>query len=95
MEQALSLRQVADLLKLQHYRIEYVLATHRIAEPALRVANKRVFQSADIAHIATADPRRPAKAVNSIDGYRPCKSDLPLAQTTSDKCLAAPRKRNG
>ena len=53
MDQALSLRQVAELLKLQHYRIEYAIATHRIPEPAVRVANKRIFQQADIRAIAT------------------------------------------
>jgi len=53
MDQALSLRQVAELLKLRHYRIEYAIATHRIPEPAIRVANKRVFQPADIERIAS------------------------------------------
>ena len=53
MDQALSLKQVAELLKLQHYRIAYAIATHRVPEPALRVANKRVFQHADIAAVAT------------------------------------------
>ena len=53
MDQALSLKQVAELLKLQHYRIAYAIATHRVPEPTLRVANKRVFQPADIAAVAT------------------------------------------
>ncbi|MGO9108069.1 MAG: hypothetical protein ACLP9L_02440 [Thermoguttaceae bacterium] len=52
MDQALSLRQVAELLKLQHYRIAYAIVTHRIPEPAIRVANKRVFQQADIKAVA-------------------------------------------
>ena len=52
MNQALSLHQVADLLQLQHYRIAYAIATHRIPEPVLRVANKRVFQPADIQRVA-------------------------------------------
>ena len=52
MDQALSLHQVAELLQLRHYRIAYAIATHRVPEPALRVANNRVFQNADIARIA-------------------------------------------
>ena len=53
MDKALSLHEVAELLNLQHYRIVYALATHRVPEPALRVANKRVFQHADIERIAS------------------------------------------
>ena len=52
MDKVLSLKEVAELLKLQHYRIAYAIATHRVPEPALRVANKRVFQKADIQRIA-------------------------------------------
>jgi hypothetical protein len=52
MDKALSLNEVANLLKLQHYRITYALATHRVPEPAIRVANKRVFQPVDIERIA-------------------------------------------
>jgi len=53
MDQALSLQQVAELLKLRHYQIAYAIATHRVPEPAVRVANKRVFQHADIAAVAS------------------------------------------
>ena len=53
MEQALSLREVSKLLNLQHYRIVYAIATHRIPEPVLRVANKRIFQHADVERIAS------------------------------------------
>ena len=52
MDEFLTLKQVAELLNLQHYRIHYALATHRIPEPALRVSNRRVFQHADIVRIA-------------------------------------------
>jgi len=52
METLLSLREVSELLKLQHYRIAYAIATHRIPEPAIRVRNIRVFQQADIERIA-------------------------------------------
>ncbi len=52
MNEFLTLKQVAELLQLQHYRIHYALATHRIPEPALRVSNRRVFQPADIAAVA-------------------------------------------
>jgi hypothetical protein len=51
MDEFLTLKQVADRLKLQHYRIHYALATRRIPEPALRVSNRRVFQPADVERI--------------------------------------------
>jgi hypothetical protein len=53
MDEFLTLKQVAELLKLQHYRIHYALATHRIPEPAIRVSNRRVFRHADIVRIAS------------------------------------------
>ena len=52
MDEFLTLKHVAELLKLQHYRIHYALATRRIPEPALRVSNRRIFQHSDIVRIA-------------------------------------------
>ena len=53
MNELLTLKQVSELLKLQHYRIAYAIATHRIPEPALRLANKRIFQHANIEAVAS------------------------------------------
>ena len=52
MQDFLSLKNVAELLKVKPYRIHYVLAVKLLPEPVLRVGNKRVFTQADITGLA-------------------------------------------
>ena len=42
------LNEVARLLKVKPYQITYALAVGLVAEPALRISNKRIFVEADI-----------------------------------------------
>ncbi len=44
----LLLNDVARILGLKAHQIAYALATGQVAEPALRVANKRVFSTEDV-----------------------------------------------
>jgi DNA-binding transcriptional MerR regulator len=46
------LRDVARLLKVKSYQIAYALSVGLVAEPELRIANKRVFQPEDIERLA-------------------------------------------
>jgi len=48
----LSLKNVAELLRVKPYRIHYVLAVKLLPEPVLRVGNKRVFTQDDITRLA-------------------------------------------
>jgi hypothetical protein len=54
MEQAMSLKDVARLLAVPAYRIEYRLAQGRVPEPSLRIAGRRVFSSQDLANLAAS-----------------------------------------
>ena len=51
-QQMLLLNEAAKLLGVQPYRITYALAVGKVPEPA-RIANKRIFQSEDIARLRT------------------------------------------
>jgi DNA-binding transcriptional MerR regulator len=47
------LRDVAAILKVKPYQIAYALSVGLVPEPALRIANKRVFQQEDLERLAT------------------------------------------
>ena len=46
------LGDVARILRCQPYQIVYLLSTRQVAEPELRIGNKRVFTIADVQRIA-------------------------------------------
>ena len=48
----LLLGDVARLLGVKPYRVTYALATGLVPEPRTRIANKRLFDSADVARLA-------------------------------------------
>lgn len=48
----LLLHDVAQLLGVKPYRINYALMAGLIPEPKLRIANKRIFQRRDVAKVA-------------------------------------------
>lgn len=50
--QHLLLNDVARVLGLKAHQIAYALATGQVAEPALRVANKRIFGEEDVQRLA-------------------------------------------
>ena len=52
MKNHLLLKDVARRLRIKPYRIVYALATGLVDEPALRIANKRIFQPDDVARLA-------------------------------------------
>lgn len=60
-QQLLSAGQVARLLGVQGYQIGYAHSTGRLAEPAYRVINKRLYTPADVRRVAAhfgLDPDR-------------------------------------
>jgi DNA-binding transcriptional MerR regulator len=46
------LGDVASLLRVQPYRITYLITSGQVPEPAMRLGNRRMFTTADIARIA-------------------------------------------
>ena len=48
----LSLGEVAKLLRVKPYQIGYALSTGLVAEPALRIGSKRIFQTVDVQRLA-------------------------------------------
>src|SRR4051812_21876206 len=61
--QYLLLNDVARTLGLKAHQIAYALSTGQVAEPALRVANKRVFGEEDVRRLAAhfrVTPRWPS-----------------------------------
>src|SRR3954454_10321075 len=61
--QYLLLNDVARTLGLKAHKIAYALATGQVAEPALRVANKRIFGEEDVKRLAAhfrVTPRWPS-----------------------------------
>jgi hypothetical protein len=61
--QYLLLKDVARILGVKAHQIAYCLATGQVAEPALRVANKRVFGEEDVRRLAAhfrVTPRWPS-----------------------------------
>src|SRR3954471_10376508 len=61
--QYLLLNDVARTLGLKAHQIAYALSTGQVAEPALRVANKRVFGEDDVRRLAAhfrVTPRWPS-----------------------------------
>lgn len=53
MNQTMSLKDVARVLGVKAYRIEYLLAHGIVAEPAMRVSGRRVFTPEDVQRLAT------------------------------------------
>lgn len=45
------LKDVARQLRVKPYRVVYALTTGLVPEPALRIANKRIYQEDDIARL--------------------------------------------
>lgn len=65
MEHLYLIGDVARLLDVQAYRIAYLLASHKVHEPLLRLGNRRVFTPSDVKAVATAlgrewEPKREA-----------------------------------
>ncbi|QDV37716.1 hypothetical protein [Tautonia plasticadhaerens] len=59
----LLLNDVTRILRLKPHRIAYAIATGQIDEPALRIANKRVFAEEDVRRLAVhfrVTPRWPS-----------------------------------
>ena len=56
-----SLKDVAALLGVKAYRVEYLLAHGLVAEPKLRISGRRVFGPEDVAniraHFASKSPK--------------------------------------
>ncbi len=52
MQDLLTLKNVAELLKVKPYRIGYVLSVKLVPEPALRIGNKRVFSQDNVTRLA-------------------------------------------
>ena len=46
------LRDVARMLKLKPYKITYAISVGLVAEPGLRISNKRIFMAEDIERLA-------------------------------------------
>jgi hypothetical protein len=46
------LRDVARMLKVKSYQISYALSVGLVAEPKIRISNKRIFQAEDIDRLA-------------------------------------------
>jgi hypothetical protein len=46
------LGDVARILRCQPYQIVYLLTTHQVPEPTLRLGNRRVFTIADVHRMA-------------------------------------------
>ncbi len=75
--QYLLLNDVARTLGLKAHQIAYALSTGQVAEPALRVANKRVFGEEDVRRLAAhfrVTPRWPSSALatsnnGEVDGH--------------------------
>src|SRR4051812_46289379 len=70
--QYLLLNDVARTLGLKAHQIAYALATGQVAEPALRVANKRIFGEEDVRRLAAhfrVTPRwpSPTPATEDVD----------------------------
>lgn len=48
----LTMKDVARLLKIKAYRIDYVLGIGVVEEPELRAGNRRIFQQQDVERLA-------------------------------------------
>ena len=59
MEQ-LSLKDVAALLGVKAYRVEYLLCHGLVPEPQLRISGRRVFGPEDVANIRAHFAKKPA-----------------------------------
>ena len=51
MSNSMSLKDVAQILGVKAYRIEYLLAHGLVPEPALRVSGRRIFDADDLANL--------------------------------------------
>ncbi len=70
MSNSMSLKDVAQILGVKAYRIEYLLSHEIVAEPAQRIGGRRVFMPEDVQRLAehfkvklpVAEPAEPAAA---------------------------------
>jgi len=58
MNQTMSLKDVAHLLGVKAYRIEYLLAHEIVPEPAHKISGRRVFEPADVQRLAAHFQRK-------------------------------------
>ena len=62
MEQQMSLKDVAALLGVKAYRVEYLLCHGLVPEPRLRISGRRVFGPEDVAAIkAHFESKKPSE----------------------------------
>jgi DNA-binding transcriptional MerR regulator len=70
METGMSLKQVARLLGIKAYRVQYAIAHENVPEPRLRFAGRRVFEAEDVkrlaVHFHVAQPAEPAAEAASV-----------------------------
>ena len=52
MQKHMLLKDVAKLLRVKPYQITYALTVGLVAEPELRISNKRIFQNQDVFRLA-------------------------------------------
>jgi DNA-binding transcriptional MerR regulator len=52
MQNTLSLKDVARLLNVKPYRVEYLLSNQIVPEPKLRISGRRVFGIEDVRRLA-------------------------------------------
>ncbi len=52
MSQTMSMQDIARLLQIQSYRIQYAYAHRRLPEPQLRIGGRRVFTPEDLQRLA-------------------------------------------
>jgi len=52
MEQTMSLKDVARLLGIKAYRLQYVFVHGVVPEPSLRISGRRIFTPADVRRLA-------------------------------------------
>lgn len=52
MSQQMTLKDVARVLRVKPYRVDYALTNGLVEEPALRISNRRIFQAEDVERLA-------------------------------------------
>ena len=52
MTNALALKDVCKLLRVQPYRVQHAYAVGAVPEPELRISGRRVFEAADVKRLA-------------------------------------------
>src|SRR4051812_44989808 len=99
----LLLNDVSRLLGLKAHKIVYALATGQVAEPPLRVANKRVFSEEDVRRLAShfrVSPRWPAPNADTnpddqVDGHDGLVLRPPFSVESTDETCNEVRDGDG